>query len=341
MGKKSLFAAFIIALTLTACPNGTDGDIPPSVSAIAAGHSHTVALKSDGTVWAWGSNLDGQLGDGTTIHRYSPVQVKGSGGAGFLTGVSAVAAGYSHTVALKSDGTVWAWGWNSRGQLGDGTGTNSNTPVQVKGAGGAGFLDDVSAIAAGSEHTVALKSDGTVWTWGLNNRGQLGNGTDINSATPVQVRGSGGAGFLTGVSAIAAGFGHTVALKSDGTVWTWGHNTNGQLGDGTSGNENNRNTPVQVKGSGGEGSLTNVSVIAAGSYHTVALETYVGCTVWAWGNNPAGQLGDGTNGLAAWKSSPVIVKGAGDESMLSGGVYSVAAGSSHTVALKSDGTVWA
>ena len=186
------------------------------VAAIAAGGRHTVVLKNDGTVWAWGNNSDGQLGDGTAINRKTPVQVSGLGG------VTTAAAGSSYTVVLKNDGTVWAWGYNNSGQLGDGTTTNRKTPVQASGLGG------VTAIAAGG-HTVALKNDGTVWAWGYNNSGQLGDGTTTNRKTPVQV------GGLSGIAAIASGNEHTVALKNDGTVWTWGDNYDGQLGNGGAG----------------------------------------------------------------------------------------------------------
>lgn len=150
---------------------------------IAAGYAHTAALKSDGTVWTWGNNRYGQLGDGTTIDRTTPIQVKG------LTDVIAIAADSpsksvftGHTVALKSDGTVWTWGWNAGGQLGDGTTIGRTTPVQVKN------LTDVVAIAAGQGHTVALKRDGTVWAWGYNGYGQLGDGTTTTRTTPVQVQ---------------------------------------------------------------------------------------------------------------------------------------------------------
>ena len=126
--------------------------------AIAGGDSHSLALKSDGTVWAWGYNGCGQLGDGSTTNRLTPVQVSG------LTGVVAIAGGGSHSLALKSDGTVWAWGCNDYGQLGDGTTTNRLTPVQVSG------LTGVVAIAGGGAHSLALKSDGTVWAWGATAR---------------------------------------------------------------------------------------------------------------------------------------------------------------------------
>ena len=212
------------------------------VIAIAGGWAHTIALKYDGTVWTFGYNTDGQLGDGTNIDSNTPVQVVGPGGVGNLTDIIAIACGYGHTIALKSDGTVWTFGRNDDGELGNGTNTNRNTPVQVVGPGGVGNLEDIIAIAAGGgfhlpfswgEHTIALKSDGTVWTFGYNGYGELGDGTNTNRNRPVQVLGEGGVGYLTDVIDIAGGGYHTIALKFDGTVWAWGRNSYGQLGDGT------------------------------------------------------------------------------------------------------------
>ena len=156
--------------------------------AVAAGSQHSLALKADGTVWAWGWGEFGQLGDGSATDRWMPVQV------GPLAGVIAIAAGAAHCLALKDDGTVWAWGANRSGQLGDGTTTwGRPTPVQVRG------LTRVVAIAAGSTHGLALKTDGTLWAWGENYAGQLGNGTTTQQLTPVQVTG------IAGIIAIAAG----------------------------------------------------------------------------------------------------------------------------------------
>jgi hypothetical protein len=172
-------------------------------------------LKNDGTVWAWGYNPDGQLGNRTYSDSNVPVQVLG------LTGVTAIAGGGYHSLALKSDGTVWAWGRNDYGQLGNGTNSDSNVPVQVAN------LTRVTAIAGGYGYrSLALKSDGTVWAWGYNYYGERGNGTTAASNVPVQVSG------LTGVTAIAEGDLHSLALKSDGTIWIWGWTECGQLGDG-------------------------------------------------------------------------------------------------------------
>jgi len=248
---------------------GPDGkDFLANVAALAAGSSHSLALKADGTVWAWGSNFVGQLGDGTITQRLTPVQVRGPGGVDFLTDVAAIAAGSRHSLALKADGTAWAWGANNSGQLGDGTTTNRFTPVQVRGPGGVDFLTDVAAIAARQIHSLALKADGAVWAWGDNSSGQLGDGTTTNRVTPVQVLGPGGVGFLTDVAAIAAGQLHSLALKADGAVWAWGFNSSGQLGDGTT---TRRLTPVQVLGPGGVGFLTDVAAIAGGFSHSLAV----------------------------------------------------------------------
>ncbi len=304
------------------------------VSAIDGGSFHTLCVRVDGTVWAWGRNEYGQLGDGTTTTRKTPVQVKGPGGVGVLTGVTAVAGGLGHTIALKSDGTVWAWGNNDYGQLGDGTGgvADRYTPVQVKGPGGVGVLTGVTAIASGSYSSIALQGDGTVWAWGWNDTGQLGDGTTTDRYTPVQVKGPGGVGVLTGVTAISSDWHHTIALKGDGTVWAWGYNYYGQLGDGTA---TDRHTPVQVKGYAGWGVLTGITAVASASTHNIALTS--DGTVYAWGLNNDGQLGDGTTTL--WRT-PVQVKGPGGLGMLTG-VTAVAGGVKHTIALKSDGTVWA
>ncbi len=244
-----------------------------------AGFVHSMALKSDGTVWTWGDNIYGQLGIGESgIDAYALRPVK----AYNITNVMKIAAGFFHSMALKSDGTVWTWGVNQHGELGDGTTTDRTTPVQVSG------LNNVISIGAGGNHNMALKSDGTVWTWGDNEYGQLGNGTTTRRLTPVQVSG------LNNVVAIASGGKYSMALKSDGTVWTWGDNEYGQLGNGTT---TNRTTPVQVSG------LSNVVEIAAGG-HCMALKD--NDTLWAWGYNSDGQLGDGTT---TNRTTPVQVSG--------------------------------
>ena len=312
-----------------------------AVPQVASGESYNIALKADGTVWAWGCNEYGQLGDGTSgsgTEKSTPVQVKGAAGNGYLTNVVAVAAGDSHSMALKSDGSVWTWGRNNYGQIGNaasGDDMNETTPVQVKGVNGNGYLAGIVDIAIGYNHSMALKTDGTVWAWGRNARGELGNGTTTQSTVPVQVKGESGIGYLSDAVSIAAGADHSIALKSDGTVWAWGNGVDGQLGDGTSGVGVDKSTPVQVKGPGGNGYLTDVVAVAAGYNHSMALKT--DGSVWAWGFNIYGQLGDGTN---TNRTTPVQVKGPGGNGYLTD-VVAVAAGRYHSMALKTDGSVWA
>ncbi|HYO74172.1 MAG TPA: RCC1 repeat-containing protein, partial [Archangium sp.] len=186
------------------------------VTALFAGLDHSVALRQDGTVWAWGGNSVGQLGDGTTTQRSTPAQVPG------LTGVTALAVGGGHHLALRQDSTVWAWGFNQYGQLGDGTATHRPTPLQVPG------LMGITALSASLGHSLAVREDGALWAWGENDHGQLGGG-NIRYLHPTLVDAS----ALPGLTAVAAGSFHSLALLGDGTVRAWGSNTSGQIGDGT------------------------------------------------------------------------------------------------------------
>ncbi len=278
------------------------------VIVVDGGDYHSIALMWDGTVGAWGANFWGQLGDGTLLDSWWPVLVEG------LTNVVAIAAGDNHNLALKSDGTVWAWGDNQRGQLGDNTTTDRTLAVQVHGPDNVGFLTDVVAIAAGFTHSMALRADGTVWAWGHNYRGKLGDGTNTDRYVPVQVVG------LSNIKAIACGFGHSLAVGADGTVWAWGNNNKGQLGDGT---VDQRWTPVQAVG------ITNAVAVSAGYWTSLAL--HADGTVSGWGYNGYGQIGNNTNTDSL---VPVPVLGLTD-------VASIAAGDYHSVALKSDGSAWA
>jgi probable HAF family extracellular repeat protein len=272
-----------------------------AVTAIACGTWHSLAVKSDGTAWAWGSNESGKLGDGTwDLSRTTPVPVSG------LTGVAAVSGGLHHSLAVKSDGTVWAWGGNYSGQLGRDKGQgNSNTPIPI------GGIANAVAVAASNGHSLALKSDGTVWAWGSNFAGELGDGTTTDRYTPAPVTG------LSGVVAIAAGAGHSLALRSDGTVWAWGYNYSGQLGSAVNVGTANAN-PVATQVAG----LSGVVAIAGGGAHSLAL-TADG-TVWAWGGNSSGQLGDGTENQ---RSTPMPVTNLS-------GVAAIAAGNAHSLAIR-------
>jgi alpha-tubulin suppressor-like RCC1 family protein len=253
------------------------------VSAIATGGGHTCALTAGGGVKCWGWNANGQLGDGTTTDRATPVDVVGLG-----SGVRAIAAGRYHTCALIEGGALKCWGFNAAGQLGDGTTTDRAMPVDVAGLG-----SGVVAVAAGDRHTCAVTTGGAALCWGANENGQLGDGTTTQHATPVGV-----SGLNSSVRAVAAGGCHTCALTGSGGVKCWGWNGYGQLGDGTTAG---RSTPVDVLDlSVGAGATTT------GSYHTCAL--VVGGGVRCWGYNQSGQLGDGTT---QDRTIPVHVAGFG------------------------------
>ncbi|MGI8667123.1 MAG: fibronectin type III domain-containing protein [Jatrophihabitans sp.] len=247
------------------------------VTAVAAGGQDSYALRSDGTVWGWGSNTSYQLGKGQPAGKsLVPVQIP------TLSGVTAIAAGTTNAYALRSDGTVWAWGANAVGALG--APSNSPAPVQVTG------LSGVTALAAGQQSAYALRSDGTVWAWGNNNVGQLGDGTvsaERNAAAPVP--------GLTGVTALSAGGRHVSVVRSDGTVWAWGSNINGELGNASLVASS---VPVQVSG------LTGIGSLASGQLTSYALGT--DGRVWAWGSNYDGNLGGQAGNLS---TVPVLVPG--------------------------------
>ena len=302
------------------------------IISIAEGNGYFLALKNDGTVWAWGWNNNGQLGNGTTANSNVPVQVSS------LSGITTIAAGQFHSLAIKNDGTVWTWGLNDNGQLGNGnTGTNSSIPVQVHGVGDVGFLTGIVAIAGGEIHSLAVKNDGTFWSWGSNGLGQLGIGGGALKNTPVQVHGPLNVGFLSGITAIAAGSGFSLALKNDGTVWAIGNNSNGQFGNGVSGNTGN--VPVQVHGPLDSGFLTGITAIATVGGNTAFALKNDG-TVWAWGAGNSGILGNGTSGVIS--NVPVQVHGPLNVGFLTG-VTAIGGGPGAVslLAVKNDGTVWA
>jgi alpha-tubulin suppressor-like RCC1 family protein len=308
-GKTMLAFIRFLLPTLLILLGGISASVQAANPQVAAGYYHNVALKNDGTVWTWGYNGFGQLGNGSTTDSSSPEQVQG------LAGMTAVAAGFFHSAALKSDGTVWVWGDNGYDQLGVGGGNVaiSAAPLQVAG------LRDVKAIAASGGHTLALKNDGSVWAWGWNAYGQLGIGSVANATAPVQLPG------LHGVGAIAAGFFHSLALNFDGSAWSWGYNGHGQLGNGATADSI---LPSQVAGAHAAG-LGTIKSLAAGGGHSLALKS--DGTVWAWGWNGFGQLG---NGSLADSSLPLQVSGVNAGSAIAAGFF-------HSVALNRDGKLQA
>jgi len=287
---------------------------------VACGRFHTAAIKADGTLWTWGSNSNGQLGDNTTTTRSTPVTTFAGG-----TNWKQVACGYSNNAAIKTDGTLWTWGFNSSGQLGNNTTTNRSTPVTTF-AGGTNWKQ----VAGGGYHTAAIKTDGTLWTWGSGGLGRLGNNTTTTRSIPVTTfaggtnwkQVAGGESFtaaiktdgtlwtwgrnalgslgdntttsrLTPVTTFAGGtnwkqvscaYRSVMAIKTDGTLWTWGHNAYGSLGDN---NTTQKNTPVTTFAGG-----TNWKQVNGVGKHIAAIKT--DGTLWTWGRNSSGQLGDNT-----------------------------------------------
>ena len=273
-------AAGTYTITVTATANISKNDsaaftvntiVPdlPLTPQIAAGQIHTMALKSDGSLWAWGNNECGQLGDGTNTDKTTPTRI------GADADWAQIAAGGAHTIALKSDGSLWAWGWNEYGQLGDGTITDRTTPTRI------GADTDWTQTAAGNQHTIALKSDGSLWAWGCEDLDR-GCVIGITHNSPIRI-GTDTDWMLIDVNNRGE---HIIALKSDGSLWAWGNNYYGQLGDGSSGSVNAKYIPTRI------GTDTDWTQIAGGKLHTIALKS--DGSLWAWGDNRDGQLGDGT-----------------------------------------------
>lgn len=276
-------------------------------SQVCCGNGYTLALRTDGSLWAWGLNADGQLGDGTTTQRPTPVRI---GGSSTYISVSASAA---HTGAVRADGTLWAWGSNASSQLGDGTTTSSSSPVQVGPAG-----SRWTQVMCSLETTAALQADGSLWSWGGSNGSQLGRYSlicrkpePVSPAWDFVQRTSGG---------YSAGYSHGLGVRADGTLWAWGSNFYGQLGDGTT---TNRETPVQI------GTATNWARVAASNVSTMAIRK--DGTLWSWGDNTNGQLGN------ASYTSRAVPGQVGTASNWK----DVVCGNYHVLALRTDGTLWA
>jgi alpha-tubulin suppressor-like RCC1 family protein len=289
--------------------------VPLDAVQVSAGHLHSAAVLTDGSVRTWGWNEYGQLGDGTKTNRPEPVQPAG------LSGVAAVSAGMFHTLALKADGTVWSWGHNSVGTVGDGTTSDRLAPVKVPG------LSDIVEVSAGWLHSLALKRDGTVWAWGFNAFSSLGDGTTANRTSPVKLA----LGSVTGVS--AGGY-HSLAVLKDGTVKGWGYNYQGQVGDRT---RTLRATPATVVG------LGNVYRVSAGFVHSLALGN--NGAVSAWGHNAFQESGGAP---APDRLVPAVVACGSDASCpklpgtaMLGQIAWISAGTGmHNAAMADDGTVW-
>ena len=268
----------------------------------------TTGLRANGTIWTWGRNSFGNLGDNTTVSKLSPVSVVG----GFTDWVQ-VDSAEGHTVGMRANGSAWAWGQGFGGRLGDNTTVDKSSPVAVVG----GFTDWIQVNAGGS-HSVGLRANGTAWAWGYGGNACLGDNTTVAKSSPVSVVG----GFTDWIQ-VSTLSNHTIGLRANGTAWAWGQNSSGgRLGDNTT---VNKSSPVSVVGG-----FTDWVQVSAGQIHSAGVRT--NGTAWAWGGNGFGRLGDNTE---VDKSSPVsVVGGFTDWIQVSGGT-------SHTVGLRANGTAWA
>ena len=297
-----------------------------SITDVSAGWYHSLALDSDGKVYAWGDNTNGQLGDNSTTGSSVPVSVYTSGALNGKT-ITALAAGVDHSLVLDSNGKVYAWGDNTYGQLGDASNTDSEIPVAVS-TSGVLSTKTITAIATGFFFSVALDSDGKVYTWGYNASGQLGNSSTTASNVAVEVN-TGGVLSSKTITAIGAGNSHCLVLDNAGDIFSWGANNDGQLGEGSYGPSS---VPVTVDMTDVLSGKT-INAIATGRYHSIALDSEG--KVYTWGLNSSGNLGDASY---TKRNTPVTVDVSG---VLAGKVVSaIAGGSSHCLALGSDGAIY-
>jgi alpha-tubulin suppressor-like RCC1 family protein len=287
----------------------TPTQVPGTYSRVAAGGFHSLGLREDGTLYAWGNNSSGQLGNGTSQSTATPTPVPGT--------YTRMAAGYSFTLGLRADGTLYAWGNNYSGQLGNtvnnGSGTANPTPIQVAGT--------YAQVAAGHSHSLALRADGALVTWGFNGNGELGSSTSVGTYTANPAPTATGTALPT--RSTAAGTDHGLAVRADGTLWSWGANDYGQLGNGTT---TASPVPVQV------GTDRDWVMVAGGRSYSLGLKA--NGALYAWGLNSFGQLGvAATSGTLVATSTPTRV---GTDLYIR-----IAAGDRHSLGLRPDGTLWA
>lgn len=304
--KKILFLLLLMALLMVDFAVFSQGHVTMLENRVGAGGLHTLIIKDDGSLWAWGANSHGQLGDGTSLGKTTPIKV------GEDRDWLMVQAGFRYSVSLKMDGTLWAWGANHYGQLGDGTTQDKSTPSQI------GVSADWISLSAGDGHVFALKKDGSLWGWGRNDYGQVIPGAANNIiTTPVQL------GKLNEWRVVMAGECNTLAIKKDGTLWSWGSVITRHASRDSFVFTSSFDKMMQI------GQDNDWHTMAAGSYHYLAIKD--NGTLWAWGMNWDGRLGDGTT-----QSKILPVQVGKDNQWLM-----VDAGYGHSIALKKDGSLWA
>jgi alpha-tubulin suppressor-like RCC1 family protein len=286
--------------------------------AINASAEYSQGIKEDGSLWAWGSNTTGYLGDGTTNGRSTPLKIDdGTGSHGkwvFIEGGGNIFLLYGHAVGIREDGSLWTWGDNSQNQLGDGTTTKALQPKMID--DGTGAAGKWIAATCGMAYTVAIRENGSLWAWGQNLANQLGDGTSTNRNTPTQIDpGTGASGKWIKISAIGA---HTLAIREDGSLWAWGYNADGQIGDNTTAQ---KSVPTMID-AGTAGKWVDVG---AGSNFSIGLKE--DGSVYTWGGNSTGTIGDGSPSNAQTRTPKHISSlGTVTDAM-------VAAGSNHILLL--------
>ena len=304
-------ATFTVLTPVTVFTGGTNW------KQVSCGNDHAAAIKTDGTLWIWGRNGNGQLGNNTTTERYTPLTTFVGG-----TDWKQVSCGEASTAAVKTDGSLWIWGDNTVGILGTNDATQRLTPVTTF-AGGNDWKSVFMGDAGGGDpHTLAIKTDGSLWTWGANGDGQLGNFTRTARSTPVTTFAGG-----NDWKSVSGGRGHTGAVKTDGTLWVWGGNNGGRLGI-HQGDFETRNTPVTTFAGG-----TNwKQIVCNGGGGMCAVKT--DGSLWGWGYNNYGQLGINVNDTFSFIRTPVTTFSGGNNWKSVGGGYD------WNTAIKTDGTLW-
>ncbi|MES2630677.1 MAG: hypothetical protein V4611_01850 [Patescibacteria group bacterium] len=301
-----------------------------TVTLVTTGDYHSLAVTSDGGVYSWGKNDTGQLGDGTFVSHDLPAQVATSGTPMAGKTITSVSTSGTHSLALASDGTLYTWGSLWLSQV-TGTAQSPSLPAAVNTSGTPMAGKTIIAVEAGANFSVALASDGTVYAWGYNNYGQIGNGTQDTAATPTLVDTSGTPMAGKTITAISAGNGSVLAIDSNGAAYAWGANSYGQLGDGTN---TQRLKPVAVSIAGTPMAGKTITKISTGDFHSLALAS--DGTVYGWGYNSSGTLGDGTN---AHRNKPVAVSTTGSP-MAGKTIASISAGNYTSSAIASDNSVY-
>jgi alpha-tubulin suppressor-like RCC1 family protein len=281
-------------------------------SQVSAGYQHSLGLRTNGTAWAWGLNGQGRLGDNTTVDKSSPVSVVGGFCDWLMVDAGLGGASDGWSIGLRTNGTLWSWGGNNLGQLGDNTVVSKSSPVSVVG----GFTDWCQ-VSAGGQFSVAVRQNGSAWAWGTGGYGALGDNTTVSKRSPVSV-----VGGFTDWCQIGTGRRQALAIRTNGTAWAWGRGADGRLGDNT---ETNRSSPVSVVGG-----FTDWCQVNGGYRHSLAVRT--NGSAWSWGYNGRGELGDGTT---VNKSSPVsVIGGFTNWCQISAGTYA-------SIAVRTNGTAWA